>query len=401
MYEVTTVDQGALISLKPEEIPAVLNILKNKGMSWDSLDTNQHILKLPQQYVGYIGLPSRRLIIRPKHHNITISHILRIYYFLYSAEYSDLDTPMYDVDTGNDINLAKMYVSELMDIVHRGIPVEYTECTEDLNFIRGNLHTVPSKMNMLLKKVNAFNCTYDDLTKNIPINKVLLAAAKKIDSCTKSADLTYAIRQFGNVDYSNYPSNAKTTRNTSYCKKAITLAYMILNDLTISTDGTTSYGESLLINFDKMFEDFVKKVLMEYSSVGNFCYWHESKVYGRTDNLDGDPQRSFLPDLLYCYNENFGRPKARAILDMKNKTSAPFSNQDVYQMSFYAQMLNCKKVILCYPSISSKKSCTLFFDDEKFYLQKLYATYVNLAGNSAREFKNNIKSFINNVENLL
>ena len=36
----------------------------------------------------------------------------------------------------------------------------------------------------------------------------------------------------------------------------------------LSTEGDTSGGESLLINFDKVYEDFIKKVLMEYSSFG-------------------------------------------------------------------------------------------------------------------------------------
>ena len=52
---------------------------------------------------------------------------------------------------------------------------------------------------------------------------------------------------------------------------------MILNDLTLSTEGDTSGGESLLINFDKVYEDFIKKVLMEYSSVEKFTFGQKKK----------------------------------------------------------------------------------------------------------------------------
>ena len=86
---------------------------------------------------------------------------------------------------------------------------------------------------------------------------------------------------------------------------------------------------------------------------------------------------------------------------MKNKNSDPFHNPDVYQMAFYCEMLSCKKVILCYPSNVIKKSNILFFEDEKFYLQKIYAVYINLAGNTAKDFKNNIKDFVLKIERIL
>jgi 5-methylcytosine-specific restriction enzyme subunit McrC len=396
-----TVEQGSVIRLFTEEIPVIKQILRRRNMSWNLLDEQQKILRIPQQYIGYIGLPNRRIIIKPKLDGLTIGHILRIYYFLYSAEYTDLDNPIYDVENGNDLNLITMFVKEFITIAHRGIPVSYEEKDGELNFAKGNLKVAETQKNILLKKKNAFVCTYDDLTRDIPINRVLLAAAKKIKTKVNSADFTFAIQQFGNVDDTDVPDYVEITRNTAYCKKALSLAYMILRELTLSTVGDSTSGESLLINFDKVFEDFIKKVLMEYSSLGKFNFWSVPKVYGRTNNADGEKERSYLPDLLYGYYEKYGKSYARAVLDMKNKISDPFHNPDVYQMVFYCEMLNCKKVILCYPSNCDKKSSILFFEDEKFYLQKIYAAYMNLAGNSARDFKENIKKFVVSIEYLL
>lgn len=401
MVPTTTVEQGALLRLFPEELEPIKSILSKKGMSWDCLDAQQLILKFPQQYIGYIGLPGRKIIIKPKHNGITISHILRVYYFLYSAEYTDLDTPMYDVEAGNDVNLVAMYIQELLAVVHRGLPVEYREKTDDLGFIRGNLNIVPTSLNIRCRKRDSFNCTFDDLTRDISLNRLLLAAAKKIETYCGSSDLAYIIRQFGLVDYTKVPETVAFTKNTAYCKKAASLAYMILNDLTLSTEGEASSGESLLINFDKVYEDFIKKILMEYSSVGKFSYWTEERTYAFCSDSEGYFERSYIPDLLYDYNEAHGKPSARAILDMKNKTALPFHNPDVYQMAFYGQMLNCKKIILCYPSNRNARSTALRFNDEKFFLQKVYAAYMNLAGNSAREFKENILSFVYRIECLL
>lgn len=242
---------------------------------------------------------------------------------------------------------------------------------------------------------------YDDLTRDIPINRLLLAAAKKIESHVQNSDIAYIIRQFGNVDYTNIPDDIGFNKNTAYCKKAVSLAYMILNDLTLSTDGESSSGESLLINFDRVFEDFIKKVLMEYSNLGKFSYWTSSRSFAFCYQGDEYFERSYLPDLLYDYVDKNGRQTARAILDMKNKTSLPFHNDDIYQMAFYGQMLSCKKIILCYPGNENRSNTALRFNDEKFFLHKIYGSYMNLAGNSAKEFKDNIASFVYRVECLL
>lgn len=396
-----TIDQGGLLSLYPYEIPVIQGILSKRGMSWICLDTQQGIMKLPQQYIGYIGLPDRKIIIKPKHPGITISHILRIYFFLYSAEYSDLDTPMYDVEAGNDVNLIAMFIQEMMSVVRRGLPVEYNEKEEDLGYIKGNLQVVPTSLNIMLRRREAFRCIYDDLTRDIPINRLLLAAAKKIESHVQNSDISYIVRQFGNVDYTNVPDDVSFNKNTAYCKKAVSLAYMILNDLTLSTNGESSSGESLLINFDRVFEDFIKKVLMEYSNIGKFSYWPAAKSFAFCRQGEDYFERSYLPDLLYDYVDKNGRQSARAILDMKNKTSQPFHNDDIYQMSFYGQMLSCKKIILCYPGNEEKSNTALRFNDERFFLHKLYGAYMNLAGNTAKEFKQNIGSFVYRIECLL
>ena len=394
-------NQGGLLNLYQHEIPVIQGILSKRGMSWDCLDAKQGIIKFPQQYVGYIGLPDRKIIIKPKHPGITISHILRVYFFLYSAQYSDLDTPMYDVDTGNDVNLIAMFIQEVLSVVHKGLPVEYSEKEEDLGYIKGNLQAVPTSLNIMMHRRDAFRCVYDDLTRDIPINRLLLAAAKKIEAHVQNSDITYIIRQFGHVDYTNIPDTVEFNKNTAYCKKAVSLAYLILNDLTLSTDGESSSGESLLINFDRVFEEFIKKVLMEYSNLEKFTYWPSSKTFAFC-RQDGEYfERSYIPDLLYDYVDKNGQQTARAILDMKNKTSNPFQNDDIYQMAFYGQMLSCKKIILCYPGNENKSNVALMFNDERFFLNKLYGSYINLAGNSAKEFKENIAMFVYRIECLI
>ena len=396
-----TIEQGGLLRLHHSEVPVIKDILSQRGMSWACLDEQQGIVQFPQQYVGYIGLPDRKIIIKPKHPGVTISHILRVFFFLYTASNSDLDEPMYDIEAGDDVNIIDMFLREMLSIVHRGLPVEYLEKIEDGKYIKGNMLVVPTALNILLMRGEPFRYAYDDLTRDVPINRVLLAALRKLEARKQHSDITYCMRQLENVDYTLIPDRIIFNRNTEYCRKAVSLAFMILNDMTISSEGDLMSGESLLINFDKVFEEFIRKILMEYSNLGKFSCWIEPQGFASFYNRDGRIQKSYMPDLLYDCEEKDGVRTARAILDVKNKISSPFQNDDIYQMSFYGQLLSCRKAILCYPSNEDRENIALSFNDERLFLTNVYGAYMNLAGNSAKEFRKNIASFVYRVECLL
>lgn len=86
-------------------------------------------------------------------------------------------------------------------------------------------------------------------------------------------------KDFGYISNIEIIPNVVLNANTMYCKKALTLAYMILNDFSISDYGNSAYGQNFLINFDKVFEDFIKKILVSYSGDYNFSYWDDEKQY--------------------------------------------------------------------------------------------------------------------------
>ena len=140
---------------------------------------------------------------------------------------------------------------------------------------------------------------------------------------------------------------------------------------------------------------------MDYSAVGKFSFWASPEPFAHYSEEGKTTEKNYLPDLLYDHYEKYGRDYARGILDMKNKTSSSFSNADIYQMNFYSQALKCKKVILCYPYGGNKPPNILRFDDERLYLQKIFSVYFNLVGNSAAEFKANIKRFVQQVDGLI
>lgn len=75
------------------------------------------------------------------------------------------------------------------------------------------------------------------------------------------------LKTFFDVSEVNIIPEVQLTTNTMYCKKAVSLAYMILNDLSITDAGNQAYGQNLLFNFDRMFEEFIKRILTVYSVI--------------------------------------------------------------------------------------------------------------------------------------
>lgn len=400
--DVIHISQGGLLHLLDGEKEILLKEFTTRGISSGCIDVQQNIVSFPQAYVGYINLPTRKIIIDSKHEGLDLCHIIRIYYFLYASDSADLDDPIYNVDKGGTYDIIELFVSELDRVVKKGLPVEYKERRDNLQYLRGNLNIVQTLINKRLAKREVFECSYDELSKDIAINQVLYKAYNKVSQIMDIGRAGLLKKDFVDVSEVYRIPNVKLHTNTMYCKKALTLAYMILNDLSVSDYGDQAYGQNLLINFDKLFEDFVKKILVSYSGDYNFSYWDEEKQYAKCNSAyDGDYLKSYIPDMLYMYQDKEIPASAFCILDMKNKTSKPFSNADVYQMFFYANQLHSKKVILCYPACENRENALLKFDNESFSLRKIHGVYINIAGNTSKEFKENIYLFVDKVKGLM
>lgn len=394
--------QGSCLRLESEEINIISEIFESLGIDKSCIDFGQEIVNFPQAYVGYLCLPNRKIIIDPKHQGISFKHILRIYYFLYTSDSSDLDEPIYDVEMGSSYDIVQSFIHELDVVIKKGLPVEYNTHQDTLQYLRGNVDLVKTNLNIVLGKRDVFECEYDELSHDVSINQVLYKALLKANRIVDIGTGSLLKRNFYDVsDVHELPQAIKLNTNTKYCKKVLTLAYMILNDLNISDYGNSSYGQNLLINFDWVFEEFIKKILTVYSGDYNFTYWDKEKNYAFCRTDESEYYKSYIPDMLYNYQDKTYPNTAYCILDMKNKTSKPFSNADVYQMFFYANQLRSKKIILCYPCGKDTDNAVLEFDNDAFLVKKIYGAYINISGDTSKEFKANIYSFIEKIRNLL
>ncbi|MDR4225667.1 hypothetical protein FO478_15320, partial [Heyndrickxia coagulans DSM 1 = ATCC 7050] len=185
------------------------------------------------------------------------------------------------------------------------------------------------------------------------------------------------------------------SNKNNLCKDAYFYAMLIINEYYFENLGNKN-GECFLIDFDLLYEQFVKKILFVYTNDTMFQDWQKDKIYG---SYGEGQEKSFRPDILYGYNEK--EEKALAILDTKNKFSSVFGNADVYQMLFYSHMLSAKKIVLCYPSVENKHKDVLRIESDNFITDKIYGVYINIAVEEKEAFVEAINRFIDDVYSCL
>ena len=128
--------------------------------------------------------------------------------------------------------------------------------------------------------------------------------------------------------------------NTSRYKKTLIYAAMIIDQLDYDDIGDSIGTESFIINSDKLFEDFVIKILKNVPQKREFLTWRSPKKYAEilSKGIIQDT-RDYLPDILFKYIEEDAShdylPSSYAVLDVKNKAYGAFKNADLYQILTY------------------------------------------------------------------
>ena len=177
---------------------------------------------------------------------------------------------------------------------------------------------------------------------------------------------------------------------------------MIIDQLSYSDTGSQVGTDSFLINFDRLFEDFVAKILKEIPDKKEFSTWaSKRKLADVYDSADNSEEREYQPDIVYRFiaedEKHDYTPSSYAVLDVKNKAYGQFKNADIYQMLIYVKLLHSEKAILLYPSFYQRKPEKLVLDPNIFDPSTISACFVNIADASGADFLNSIHWFADTV----
>lgn len=251
--------------------------------------------------------------------------------------------------------LFDLYIDDLNSELKRGIYREYAKFTTESSYIRGKL-IVPD---LVRKYPHGFQKPISQqwlLSVNNPLNKVFyvatLRALGNVDSKTtktKAFEILGLLREAEEEEYyiNKIVPLVKFNRLNERFRELFYLANLILGYLTVPGRNALIFIQNTPDLFEKYIFEILKRKLMEF----NIWYQHKiSSIICCADDHKGS--KVSIPDIVVKTSNGF------IPIDVKYKivkTCDDISAQDIYQIAFYARILNSIKAILVYPSINESK----------------------------------------------
>lgn len=411
-FDFSSANGETLISVSPQEKDFFIKFLKDKGIFWSEEQQNALVISLSKSLTGYIKTPSRTINIDPKYKEINISHILRLYNYVYSYDGIQDDALLDINDSTKSENIVNTFLQRLRENISIGILQDYFPEKKRINFLKGNVNYIKTYQNILRHKKHPVQTQVYNLTPDVNINRLIVGALKKISkSGENSSTALELLVYFDDVlsiteNASEFLNNINFNSKNSRYKKVASDAAMIIDSLYYDSLKGESGGESFLVNFDILFEKFIKKILFEETTTKDFSAWNQKELLG-TEYLSGSVLRKsfYQPDILYKFNpedeEADFSPSAEAVLDVKNKANSIFNNSDIYQIVMYNQLLHSKKSILIYPSFFRKQSTIFLVENSRIPVSEIHSVFINITGSDAESFKTAINILLEDIYEVL
>ena len=397
-----------IIKVSDAEIPFFERFAKKYNIAWLYEEKQENLFSISNSYVGYIVTPARKINLSPKYDEIGFEHIFRMYLYVYSYQKTD-DNSILDISNSNkEVDIANIFLKSVEKNIQQGIYQSYSKRLKNVGTIKGKIRYAKTYQNYLLNKHNYVSSYISGLEINNNINNLIVSALVKLRKIKKytsrvSSLLMYYQGVSGDVvNGTKALAEINFNSNTNRFKQTLTYGSMIIDRLDFDNIGNALGTESFLINFDKLFEDFVAKILTTLPKKKEFLVWSSTKDYGAIHRANGlIEKREYLPDIVYRYVEEDEKmnyfPTAFAVLDVKNKAFSTFKNADVYQILTYARLLSSSKMLLLYPSFEFKSSERIELDPELFSPSSINACFVNIRIEEGEKFLEEITRFADEV----
>lgn len=412
MNEILDISDHHIIRVLDTEEEFFEKFTKRYKIPWKTEDRRNSIFPISKSYVGYIVTPKRKINLLPKYREVKFEHIFRMY--LYVNNYKSSDSPnILDISsTDSEIDVSKLFFDSLQKNIQGGIIQQYSKYSMRTRSLKGTVNFTKTYINNLKGKRKPVQSKTSKLSLDNIYNSLIVTALKKLQHVKSYSSFSTSLLMYfegvkGDVDNGSEVFNSIVfNSNTSRYRQTLMYAAMIIDNLDYDDVGNSVGGESFLVNFDRLFEDFVAKVLKTVPENRNFITWNDSEKYAEIisqgESIDS---REYLPDILYKFqaeDEKYDYTASSfAVLDVKNKAYGIFKNADVYQILMYAKLLHSQKALLLYPAFSRRKSEKLLLKNELFDPSEVTACFINIADESGDMFLESIKVFVATVEGIL
>lgn len=388
--------QGQSFSIQENEIDTLRQICKRFGLSEsNSINTSNLTFSLQRPFVGYIALPERKVNILPIHNAINLNDLLMMRLVLF------------DIDRGGAVSqgfaellkfkntfpsISDLFIKELELLIKKGLPISFRRSKQRGKSISGKIDYAKSMLLLKKRSTNPIVKSIDIPNLNNPTNWLLKKALRKIRLHIDPLTFNHLDAQL-KVEIPKDLPDVKIARNAIYTSNCVQLAKMIINDLLPTKLNGLDWGETFLLNIDKVYEEFIYKILLFTKTDLEYEKPNKGISYGEYRIVDNIYSKKVLPDI-FCKRAGI----LKGIVDAKNKFPKVFSNPDIYQMAFYSDYFGIKNIILAYPSNIDKERLSLNIYKNN---SKIFAVFFNISSLSRGTLNKEIFRFSSEVDSLL
>ncbi|MGX1223456.1 McrC family protein [Streptomyces ambofaciens] len=234
--------------------------------------------------------------------------------------------------------------------LRHGAPQGYVSVDETLPVIRGRIRYA-DQLRRHFGRTFPVEAAYEEFTEDIPENRILRTASRRLLTLAGvpavcRPELRRVIAALPDVDElastRSLPTWTAGPRNARL-ETAIRLGELVLRGASYDLDDVGSVPvDGLLLNMEKVFEDFVTASLTEALRL----YPGHVQTDGSRYFLDKAQRIRLLPDLVWCRRDG----TAAGVADAKYKAESVrgFPNADIYQMVSYCLGLGLNRGHLIY-----------------------------------------------------
>lgn len=244
--------------------------------------------------------------------------------------------------------LVRLFADTLLAAVRRGLPHRYRLKEDVLPLLRGKLD-MRRQLTGHAFRPDQFACSFDELSVDTPLNRVLKSAVTRLASATRSAEnarrLAELSARFEFVGDSLDPMRERVglDRTNTAFHRLHRLARLFLAGDWQSTATGDREGIALLFPMNDLFEEFVGRS-MRVALAPRSVRLQDSGHYALTGEQGG--LFALRPDIVVDND---------IVIDTKWKELKPdeptlgVAQADVYQMLAYGRAYQAKRLVLLYP----------------------------------------------------
>ncbi len=310
-----------------------------------SFKNNNRWVIIPQGWAGHIQLsPKTTLVIRPKVSVQNLFAVLQQVYGLPRFSWLDGVSKTETLEGFWDL-LAGELADRVLDRLRKGITKEYVSKQELVGVIRGRIdtrHLATESASPQLK------CDFAEQTADLPHNQLLAYTLRQISltGLCSSQVLMRVNRAWRQMPVEPVPFTShetlgfEYTRLTEDYRPMHALCRLFLDGLEPTHHHSPDGAQMLpfLLNMPQLYEKFVAHWLSKNLPDG-YTLREQERV-----RLDASQARHVEIDLVIYDRDQ----EPVMVLDTKYKAGEP-SNDDIYQVTFYAREIGCQSAGLVYP----------------------------------------------------